>query len=352
VNPGILNFSWTGDNTQANLAGFDVSLNNSAPLQLGLGTTYQWTAAVHSTSYTARVRTRDAFGQTSEWLPAYATGVNDTTPPGCPTPSIAWNQSIPGFTITYGAFTDLQGGTFGLEISYDRGVSVATTVTTLTAGGGTYNHTITSDRRGTQVSYRTWAYDGYNNFGASTWITVTAKPLGTFYVLASQTRTWKTAGTDAWRTDTQDVISGYYDTVNGIQYGFWLYGNDVFNTCKGYTPDSGTILMIRKESLGFSGSNGIALHTLQSATGDGYASILNGAGDFDSGPSMVGADVSVSHPLTATFRTKLGNGTAKGVCARWDPNGWNPQDVEPWTYRRLRGIDTNIYSGLLTLVFN
>lgn len=357
VNPGILNFAWTAPAAQSNIAGYDVDLNGSAPTQIDNVTTYQWTGAAHDVVYTTRVRTRDTFGQVTAWVSASATAINDTTPPGCPTPTAVWTQGIPGFTVSYGAFTDLQSGpTPELQISFDSGITVATSVSA-TPGGGSYNHTITSDRRGTVIAYRTRAVDDLGNVGTSPWVLVTAKPLGTFTILASQTATWKTAGTDAWRTDTQDVISGYYDSVNGIQYGFWMYGNDVTNTCKGYKPDSGTILLIRKGSQGFSGSVGLNLHTLTAAgststSGNGYAGLLQGASDFDPGPSMVGADVSVSYSLNSTFLTKLGNGTAKGISARYDPNGWNPQDVEPWTYRRLRGIDTNVYSGLLTLVFN
>lgn len=351
VNPGILNFNWTAPSAQFNIAGYDVDLNGSAPTGIGNFVVYQWTGAVHQTVYTSRVRTRDIFGQVSSWASATVTAINDTTPPGCPTPTASWNQGLPGFTVSYGAFTDLQGGSSQLEISFDNGVTVASSLSA-TAGGGSYNHTIDDSRRGTVIYYRTKATDSLGNVGTSPWVAVTAKPKGTFTVRASQTATWKTAGTDAWRTDTQDVICGFYDYVNAIQYGFWMYGNDIANTCKGYAPDSAKLFLIRIGREGLSGPITVHLHTSTSATGDGYASIL--PNDYITvSPEMSGTDWSLDYTLPAGFLTKLGNGTAKGLGTRPNPDSkWAPEEVDPWTYRRLRGLNIDNNTGRLTLVFN
>lgn len=353
VNPGILNFIWTAPLAQFNLSGYDIDLNSSSPISVSDTDSYQWTGAVHATSYVARVRTRDVFGQVSGWVSsAPVTGINDTTPPGCPTPSASWTQALPGFTVTYGAFTDLQGGpTPTLQISLNGGLTVSTTVNA-SPGGGTYAHTLPDSLRGTNISYRTTATDNLGNVGASPWVTFTAKPKGTFTLLTSQTATWKTAGTDAWRTDTQDVICGFYDYVNGIQYGFWLYGDDIFNLCKGYAPDSAKILLLRRGTRGYSGSITLHLHTLTSASGNGYNGIMPDDYVIVS-PSMVGEDWTLDYTLPSGFLPKLGNGTAKGLGIRPNPDSqWAPEEVDPWTYRVLRGRNIDSNTGRLTIVFN
>jgi hypothetical protein len=159
---------------------------------------------------------------------------------------------------------------------------------------------------------------------------------------ATQTATWKTTGGGGFRATYQGVSSGYISSTYGTQYGYWFYGTGVSDTCKGYTPDSGTIVMVRNGNNGYSGYNYISQHSLTSAgdTTNG-ASPPNGLYIADNGPNMSGTDAVATYSLPSNFLANFGSGAAKGMMT-----------LDSSSYRDLRGIDTNGYSGALTLVFN
>lgn len=343
-NPGNLTLVAT-EPTHANISGYQAALETAGSwgteFSTGSVADYGWSTAVHGTTYRARTRTVDTFGQYSSWsTSASATGVNDTTGPSVPVPTATWSQGLPGFVVSWTSITDSQSAvaSASIEVSYDSGGSSSTLVSNASTSGSSYNHTLADGYRGTTIQYRVRATDSLGNVSVSSWRVVTAKPKGTFYVSAVSTATWETAGTPSWRTDTDDVISGYADATYATQSGYWFYGNTgVSNVCKGYAPDSGTIYMKRKGSNGYTGYNNIALHS--HGTRPTTASYDNTT--EDQGPYISGSDADATYTLPSSWLTKFGNGTAKGVVA-----------VDSGSYRRLYGVSTNIASGKLTLVFN
>ena len=345
ANPGSLTLTWNASAQNANLAGYDVSLNDGGATQLSNVSSYQWTGATHGSSYYAKVRTRDSFGQVSAWSAntGSVTAINDTTGPTVPTPSVAWSDGIAGFVVTYGAFSDSQSSVAYRYIWYSfDGVNWAL-LQNGSVSGGTVNHVFGTSNRGVPVYYRTQGFDDYGNYTDSPVVTVTSKPYGTFNVGSSETRTWKTAGTPAWRTDVQDVISGNAgDGVNGVQHGFWFYGNDVTNTCKGYIPDNLRIFYNRNGALGVSGSVYLVAHPLTTSSGNSYSVLAPTLAEIDTGLSVVGTEVSGWYTINNSYiKTVLGNGTAKGIAS-----------IDPGGHRRLRGINTQAFSGALELTFN
>lgn len=343
TNPGALALDVT-PLAHAGVAGYDVQLETAgvfgATVDTGADPDHSWTGAVHGTAYRARVRARDTLAQTGAWATSSAvTGVNDTAGPTVPTPTLAWNQTVPGFTITYAATSDALSGvaTVMLQVLYAGGSW--TDVGAVTATAGSTTHACPTARRGETVQYRLRATDNVGNATTGTAASIVARPLGTFYVAAADTATWETAAPASWRTDTNGVISGFFDGTYSTQTGAWFYGAGIANACKGYGPDSATILMIRNGSSGSSGINKIRPHANSSQPASTTALTL--VGTEDNGPTLVGADDSASHPLPASYLTLMGAGTMLGMAA-----------VDSGGYRSLVGIDLNIYSGLLTLVFN
>lgn len=341
TNPGILTLSASAV-VQSNLARYDIQLETAGvwgtSVQSPSSPNFTWTGATHGTIYRARVRAVDTFGANSAWATsASASAINDLVGPVVSTPTSVWSNAIPGFTVSWSTVTDALSpvSSVVIEVSYDNGGSIAEEITVGATGAST-NHVVSSARRGGSVWYRVRAIDSRNNTSYSGWATNVAKPLGTFYVVAAQTWTWETAGTPSWRTDTDDVVSGRLDANYETQSGFWFYGTGVADTCKGYAPDSGTVLLQRQGTSGFSGAVNIGTHT--SNTRPASAPTVS---NIATGPSFAGvANQVLYHTITAGQLTALGNGNATGF-ASTDPGG----------YRRLAGVSSNGYSGMLTLTF-
>lgn len=350
TNTGILSFTSTAP-THANIASYDLQLETytgaswvltGASITGAANPAYTWGAgtATHNSAYRGKVRTVGTTGLISAWATsASVAGVNDTTGPVVGAISVsAWNQTVGGFVITRPTVTDAGSSVASvvLEVSYDAGASIYETVTA-TAASGTTNHTIATAKRGLMVSYRLKATDSLSNVTTTSWTTVQTKPYGTFYVVAVQSSTWETAGAPSWRTDTDDVISGRLDTTYETQSGYWFYGTGVSTTCKGYQPDSGTVLMQRQGTSGFSGTVSVGYHgsTTRPTSAPTVLSV-------ETGPNFGGvANQILYHTLSATHLAALQSGAAAGFAS-----------VDPGSYRRLAGITTTGYSGMLTLIFN
>lgn len=282
----------------------------------------------------------------------------DATAPTASAPTATRVSAGTTMTVSYSSITDSESGIVyaAIERYYNEetvGNSSAAVRTTLynnsaspvaSISGGNYSDSIANSIRKNDVDnhtftvyYRIVATDAAGNTRTTSWSTgVPTKPKGTFAAAATQTSTWETAGTAAWRTDTQNVISGYYDSTYATQTGYWFYGNAVQAMCDGYAPNSGTIYMQRDGADGLSGSNNIAPHghTTRPTT----ASYLSAYEDV--GPTLSGSDAAVFYSLPASWLTLFGNGTAHGVAA-----------VDSGSYRSLKGINKNAYSGALTFVF-
>ena len=355
-NPGILALTSTAP-AQTNIASYQMSLEvyssgtwtTSASVTGVLAPSYTWgtNTATHGSIYRAKVRSVDTNALVSTWATsASVAAINDTVPPVVAAPTIsAWDPGFSGFTVTRSATTDALSSLASvvLEVSYDGGASIYETVS-VTGASGTTNHVIATAKRGLDVSYRIKATDSLGNAAASSWVTKTTKPLGTFFVAAIQTSTWETAGAPSWRTDTDDVVSGRLDASYETQSGFWFYGTGVADTCKGYAPDSGTLLVQRQGTAGFNGTVLLGTHTstTRPTSAPTVSNTATGPDLSGTGPNHSGAANQVAyHTLSGAQLTAVGNGTAAGFAS-----------VDPGGYRRLAGVSSNGYSGLLTLVFN
>jgi hypothetical protein len=201
------------------------------------------------------------------------------------------------------------------------------------------------------VEYRLVTTDQYGNVtngAAST--SKYAKPKGTFNITAAATATYETAGTASWRGDTDDVISGYADGTYAMQTGCWFYGTSINDTCKGYAPDSATLLFARSGSQGYSGN--VWFQGITNTASPGGTTAPTTVGSSDTGPNMVGADDVVQHPLPAGMRTNMGNNTLKGFAIiHTDVPGAHAHAGSQTCYRRLKGLSSNSLTGLIAVTY-
>lgn len=282
----------------------------------------------------------------------------DATPPTSAAPTATRVSAGTTMTVSYSSITDSDTGVVSAVLQrryiYD-GITypnaegedrhtIYSGAATPTVAGGSFTDTIDAsirkdpiNNRDYTVSYRLKMVDAAQNIGYTDWSTgVQTKPLGTFTINATQTSTWETAGTPGWRTDTDDVVSGFFDSTYATQTGYWFYGPAVQSLCVGYTPASATIFMQRKGSNGVSGSNNIAPHVY--ATRPTTPAVLSAY--EDNGPSLTGSDASATYSLPAGWLSLMGDGTMFGVAA-----------VDSGGYRRLYGLSSKNTSGSLTIVF-
>lgn len=288
--------------------------------------------------------------------------VRDNTGPTTPTPTVAWNQAIPGFNVTFGATTDETGvASVTLQVRYDSGAWA--TVATVSAAGATYQHAITTGNRGRLVEYRLVAVDTVGNTTNGTASTAKyAKPLGSFGITAIDSGSWAQHvlgngySPGGWR-NTFLLHSGRWDAgTYGHQVGLWFYGTGVADICKGYAPDVASIYMERNGSSGSSGHNNIAPHGYTTKPAGvptiGGGEAIPGPYTYeDQGPSLSGANDFEVYAIPGTWLTLMGNGTLKGVAT---VDSGNPPGDEGslGSYRVLKGIDTEVLSGFLTLEFD
>jgi hypothetical protein len=195
--------------------------------------------------------------------------------------------------------------------------------------------------RGGLLAYRIYARDIYGNESYSAVAYRYAKRKGVFNCLPAQSATWGsgTSGT-GWRTDTDDVISGYIDGAWGTQNGAWFYGTGISDYCLGYAPDQVRIFVWRNGSLGVSGNNNI--QRIADDVKPSGATNVTLVGSSDAGPSLVGSDASAWYTLPGSWLASFADGSAKGIGT-----------VNSGGYRRLRGIsNSGAYSGVLEMTFN
>lgn len=189
----------------------------------------------------------------SGWQQVYQ--YDNTGPTGGGVTSIAWNQSLPGFTVNYASVSDSESGVATYKLQYSSNDSSWSDVSGISVLGGSYSYSVSSGNRGSLHYFRTVAIDNASNTTASSSSSMYAKPLGTFYVTTTGHGTYGTSG--GWRTDLANLTSiftGWISTVYGFQYGHWFYGTGVSTVAKGYAPDSGTIRTYRSSADGCSGA--------------------------------------------------------------------------------------------------
>lgn len=350
TNPGNVILAATSPGG-SKIAGFDVQLSTDnggswgSTVDTGADPSHTFTAVAHGQTCRVRVRTRDTLSQVSAWAQwvTNVVSVNDVTGPVVPVPTAFWDGGPDrNFKASWTAPTDALTGVYDvyLEARYDGGAwEVA-----LLAGPGARTNVgvyLATANRGKRVEYRLTAID---NVGNTTVGGVSAsyysKPLGTFFVAPIESATFKTAGTDAWRGDTDDVISGYLDATYDRQYGSWFYGaTAISDVCKGFSADEIKIIMVRDGSSGSSGANAIQQHS--NATKPSGSTFLTLVGSSDAGPTLTGPDALANYVLPSSWYANFASGASKGIATVTDPA----------TYRRLQGRTDNGYSGILTLTF-
>lgn len=322
------------------------------------GTTWQLVDRPHVYDGTAWQPVTEAYVYDgTAWRLAYQ---YDVTAPASSTPTATRVSAGTTMTVGYSSATDSESGVVSVVLmrrySYN-GVfypsssgedrhTVYSGAAVSSVAGGTYADSIASSIRKNPttnkdytVQYRLRMTDAAGNVAYTSWSTgVQTKPLGTFTVNATQTSTWETGGTASWRTDTDDVASGFLDPW-GTMTGYWFYGSTLQNLCVGYTPNSATIYMERSGNSGTSGNNNISPHTYATRPASGAPTTYMTTNE-DTGPNLTGTDASVTYTLPSAWRTLMGAGTMYGVAA-----------VDSGGYRRLKGLGQIANSGQLSIGF-
>lgn len=290
----------------------------------------------------------------SGWQQVYQ--YDNTGPTGGGVTSIAWNQSLPGFTVNYASVSDSESGVATYKLQYSSNNSSWSDVSSISVAGGSYSYSVSSGNRGSLHYFRTVAIDNASNTTTSSSSSKYAKPLGTFYVTATGHGTYGSNG--GWRSDLGNlgsVFSGWIGSTYGYQYGHWFYGSTVEAVAKGYSPDSGTIRTYR------SSSDGCSSAVVAFATHN-YASQPSGAPANDTTYWTTGTSQTVGNAreftLTSGTLSRIGvdanfgmfmypgysNGSIDGTATTSCGSGS--------TYRIFDSPFSDANSGRLTLVYN
>lgn len=289
------------------------------------------------------------------WRLSYQYDSTAPTSTGAPVANRSTNGTI--IPVGVGAVSDTESGVTnvvlqrkyvlnGIEYPSAAGedrITIYNGAPVSTVAGGTYNDAIANDIRKSPASnsnrtvyYRLRMTDSAGNIGYTAWGPgVPTRPLGTFTINATQSSTWETAGTASWRTDTDDVVSGRFDSSYEMQSGYWFYGTAVQTLAVGYTPNSATIYMQRSGTAGSSGNNRIGVHDY--ATRPAAPNLTYYV--TDTGPSLT-ASAAVEYPLPAGFLDYIGGGYFYGIGTLDSPG-----------YRRLTGLSANGQSGQLKITY-
>lgn len=329
------------------ITGFDVAIstdngsNWGSTVDTGADPDHLFTGVGHYLNTKARVRTRDSLGQVSAWVVSGTTvSVNDTAGPTAPTPTVSgWDDVNKGWNLSWTAHSDALSTITGTTLQVRINGGGWSNVGVFTAGAAQSNifYGVADADRGKTFEFRLVTVDQWgNSTNGSASTLVTAKPLGTFYIGATATKTWSITNSQ-WRSDDASIRSGNPGSGYFLQNGYWFYGTQIVDVCKGYSPDAMSLLFIRHGLDGVSGVNKFSRHAHASQPGGAPSN----AGDNANGPTLSGiSDESQYQLINAAWLASLANGTYKGFCTT-DSGG----------YRYLHGIDSNGYSGLLTLVF-
>ena len=356
-------------------AGTD-NLNGSTPYEYSLDSGANWTGVssanftisglANETSYTVTVRAITTNNDRS--TSGSGSGSTMAIAPVIPKPT----SSISGTTVTvsWGAITDANSGVasatlyelfIGSTSGFVGGSSYS--IPSNQWSGGSTTFTTPSNRRTTptseswQVTYYIIATDNVGKSGQGEAATNRwTKPLGTFYITASSHGTY--GSSSGWRNDLGNygsIFAGWWNTTYGYQYGHWFYGSNVYNTAKGFVPDTATIRTYRSSADGCTGA------TVAFATHN-YASQPSGAPANNVTYYSTGTEQSQGNArefdLSAATRGRMAvdsnfgmfmypgnsNGTVNSTAATNCAGGT--------TYRIFDSPFSDGNSGRLTLVYN
>jgi hypothetical protein len=247
----------------------------------------------------------------------------NTGGPNVPTPT--FTQSATSSSVSWTAITDdvgIASATLYQEYVGSSSGTVAGSTYTIPSGsysGGSRTMSIPTSKRMQQsggVNGESWRVrywivatdtDGYTTTGSKASLQYT-KPYGTFVFAPTDADSWTGS---AWGGLVSPSGEGTVRKSTTWASGAWFYGTTVSDSCLGWTPDTGSISVVRPTSTqtyqGNTGTFTLQYHNKTSASGTPtFAG--TGATIYLSG---YGSSGSVSFP--SDWRTAFGNGTAKGV---------------------------------------
>ena len=203
ITASTFTLGWAASTDNVGVTGYEVQRDGSVSLGVAAGTTRNITGLSQSTSYTFRVRARDAAGNVSAWsdpIEVTTAASSDSVPPTVPTGLGATGIGSSGFTLTWGAGTD-NVGISGYDVRLNGGspTTVAAEPRSRTFTGLSASTAYTAEVRSRDAAGNTSAWvsfpvttlepagDTYNVYGASaptgTWVFGTD---GTPYIVFSR----------------------------------------------------------------------------------------------------------------------------------------------------------------------
>lgn len=350
-NGGLIDF-YSNLPGHGNITGQDaeISVDNGASwsgvYDIAFANYIRWPGIAHNAQVRARARTRDGFGQVSDWVQwvTYVVAVNDLAGPPAPTPTnVSWVSAGAGqggfMLIRWVAHPDAlsaNGPTY-VQASYGGGAWV--TVQTMSPGGAAYNSAIAFPlaNRGQSVSYRLVTTDVWGNqtIGAGSAL-AWSRPYGNVTVLAT--------GVDYY-TDTIGWRGGfipYADNFAPSSRGIWFYGTQLFDACHGFVPDAAYVMLIKN------GSNPAeaGTHDVQLCQNDSFYDGITApimVGGVLAGPYMDTDGQYAVWPIPFAFYQPMVVGSVRGLGLVSAPGAAAP--------RRLYGTNANSTSGQITFAY-
>lgn len=286
------------------------------------------------------------------WQQAYQ---YDNTGPTVPTPTSAASGN--DYTASWGAITDSGSGVasatlyqkfYGSSTGWVSGSSYSLTSGEL--AGGSHTFSVPTTRRHQQGGETWWvyhyitAYDNASNSTTSSDSTAAlTRPYGSFTFVPSDADSWNGSAWTNLGTSDEGVVR-YSTTWNS---GAWFYGTSIYDDCKSFAADSGTIWVQRAgASQTFRGNSGtfyLRACDRQSASG---APSFSGT---QASVALSGNDATALVTIPSDWLTNFANGTAYGA-------GLVNHSAQPGYLRGLTVSSNNnafnIYSGTIFLTFN
>ena len=267
--------------------------------------------------------------------------IRDVDGPPAPTPEVTAGTAWPDahVQVSYGGHYDAITYTAAsyIQASYNGGGWQTVYTIPSPGNGGVFNDNITGKGlRGCTVAYRMWTIDALGNqtVGAASG-TVQTKPLGAAIIWPLETISWR-QNPNLWRTDTARIISGMYGAEQN--YGFWFYGTQLVEFCRGWAPDRMQIILHKVTGFSLSGVVYLAPHN--GANRDaGVPGVWHEQVD---GTANIAVD-SVNHWLPSYWLPNFANATFRGVVAI-------PYAGQP--FKALYSKAEDSYSGALTVYFD
>lgn len=328
----------------------------------GSSKNYAVPAADYNKTHYFRTKAVDVMGN-DDYSAEVSRYVDTTKPTGLTnyTPTLTANGNNMDFT--YPAVSDTTGvSSYVLQI-YDVGFITAVSGLSTSGGTGTYN--VPDGKRGNALLFRLYAVDDRGNFTASNDATFQTRPKGDFYFNPSGhgTVSLPTNGYTAasWSNLSDEVHSGWVSSFTGNQHGFFFYGTQLKDACKGFAPDSATLVLTR--SLG-TGCSGVTCRVSTTSLGSQSSNVPSNSGGWltigQNDPyyatftnPTVGNSVTVT--LTSNMRSKIASNAQSSFMIH--PNATTQSTSCPGTtYVVLDSYKSSDalrqFAGFVTLTFN